>query len=235
MKTTRPLLPGILAALAFHPSGLAEEAPQAAYLNVVNLVALREPTRISLGAFALNEGKPMAPGEGSGLLAIRPGSHPFTLENPAAKPSTVSGSLDLEHGRTVAVICYAETEPDGDGNEGHEVKLRYSVLVEGERSGPRLSLVSLLREPFVGVEISGEPATLERNRARGSPVKLGDAVRVVHRGRLLADWEIAKPLHYLGFLYEHPDSGEVELSLIQNERLEYQAPLEGRREEDDGG
>ncbi len=221
MKTVVPFLAAILTCL---PSLPAQESPQAAYLNVVNLVALREPTRLSLGGFVFNGGEPVAPGEGSGLLAIQPGTHSFTLENPAAKPGQISGDLVLEHGKTVAVICYDEVETGKDG--GREAKLRYSVLIEGDRTGPRLSLVSLLKDPFTGVEISGTPATLAQSQAHSHPVKLGDEVRIVHRGQVLADLRIAKPLHYLGFLFEHPESGAAELSLIQNERLEYQPPLE---------
>lgn len=225
----KPSLLLLLAILAKLPSLPAQEAPQAAYLNVVNLVALREPTRISLGGFVFNGGEPMAPGEGSGLLAIQPGTHPFTLENPAAKPDQLSGQLVLEPGKTVAVICYDETVTDKDG--GSESRLRYSVLVEGGRTGPRLSLVSLLKEPFAAVEISGKSATLTQGQAHSHPVQLGDEIRIVHGGQVLADLPIAKPLHYLGFLFESPESGRVELSLIQNERLEYQPPLEEKNGE----
>jgi len=32
-------------------------------------------------------------------------------------------------------------------------------------------------------------------------------------------FEIAKGIRYIGFLFENPESGEVEVSLIQNEKL----------------
>jgi hypothetical protein len=51
--------------------------------------------------------------------------------------------------------------------------------------------------------------------------------------RTLAEFEIAKPIHYLGFLFENPESREVGFSLIQNEKLEYQAPLESDDEKEE--
>lgn len=203
--------------------------PQAAFLNVVNLVALREPTTIRLGEFALNGGEPLATGETSGLLAILPGNHPLTIANAGAKPEEISLPLVLEGGKTVAAICFDEIKEYRDGTR--ESKLRCTVLVEGDKVGPRLSLVSLLKEPLVGLSLSGEAVTLKAREAHPSEVALEDAITVVHQGRTLAEFEIAKPIHYLGFLFENPESGEVEFSLIQNEKLEYQAPLESEDEE----
>jgi hypothetical protein len=227
-----PLLVTILLILTNPPFLHAQDpAPEAAFLNIVNLVALREPTSIQLGGFALNGGEPMPTGETSGVLAIVPGSHPFTLTNPAAKPETFSLPLVLEAGKTVAVICYDEIKEHRDGSR--EAKLRCSVLVEGEKSGPRLSLISLLQDPFVGISLSGKEVTLSARQAHQADVKLEDAITVVHRGRTLAEFEIAKPIHYLGFLFEDPESGEVGFSLIQNEKLEYQAPLKDDEEKEE--
>ncbi|MDH4411630.1 MAG: hypothetical protein QE273_18600 [Verrucomicrobiales bacterium] len=206
-----------------------EPAPQAAFLNVVNLVALREPTTIQLGGFALNGGEPMPAGEISGLLAILPGNHSLTLTNPGAKPREFALPLVLEAGKTVAVICYEEIKEYRDGSR--EAKLRCSVLVEGDKAGPRLSIVSLLHDPLVGISLSGKEVTLSTREAHQAPVKLEDSITVVHRGRTLAEFEIAKPIHYLGFLFESPESREVGFSLIQNEKLEYQAPLADDDEE----
>lgn len=207
-----------------------EGAPEAAFLNVVNLIALREPTTIRLGDFALNDGEPLNTGATSGLLAIVPGNHALVVANPGAKPEEVSLTLPLDAGKTVAVICYDEVKEYGDGRR--EPKLRCTVLVEGEKAGARLSLVSLLKEPLVGVSLSDRDITLTARQAHQAAVKTGDAIRVVHRGRTLAEFEIAKPIHYLGFLFENPETGEVDFSLIQNEKLEYQPPLESEEESD---
>jgi hypothetical protein len=200
-------------------------APQAGYVNILNLVALREPTRIDFGGFRLNDGGPVAPGEGSGLLAIVPGVHRLTLENPGAKPESASGSVQVEHGRTLAVICFDEVKVFADGSR--EAKLRYNVLVEADADeGARLSLVSLLPDPLVGVEVGGTPATLVPRQAHRMALTIGEEVAITRQGGLLAEIEVDKPVHYIGFLFANPESGEVELSLILNEKLEYQPPLD---------
>ncbi len=220
----RPLLFASVLTLTNLPCGRAQDpVPPAAFLNVVNLIALREPTTIRLGGFALNGGEPMTVGETSGLLAIMPGNHPLTITNPAAKPSELLLPLILEPEKTVAVICYDEIKETREGSR--ETRLRCSVLVEGDRTGPRLSLVSLLRDPLAGLSLSGKDVTLSSREAHQATVELDETITVVHRGRTLAEFEIAKPIHYLGFLFENPGSGEVGFSLIQNERLEYQPPL----------
>lgn len=207
-----------------------DPAPAAGFLNVVNLVTLRQPTRIELGGFQFNGGEPVPAGESSGIIAIVPGTHTFSISNPAAKPDSVSGPLTIEDGKTVAVICYDEVKEYKDGSR--ESKLRFNVLIESNASkGPRLSLVSLMKQPAVAVNVSGEPMTLQARQARQAAVKRGDSVKVVHEGRTLAEIDIAKPIHYIGFLFEDPESGDMELSLIQNEKLEYQPPLEKDWEE----
>lgn len=202
----------------------AEEVPEAAFVNVINLVCLREPTHVALDDFAFNGGEPVAAGERSGLVAIVPGRHLLTLSNREAKPDSVSVPVDLENGKTVVVICYDETKEFDDGSR--ETKLRAEVLVEGEKSGPRLSLVSILPEPFVGIEIGDESITLTPRRAHAVEVALGAVVKIRHGGRVLAEVSMAKACHTIGFLYRKPSSGAVALSLVSNEKLEYEAPLD---------
>ncbi|MDP4584177.1 MAG: hypothetical protein NWR21_06645 [Verrucomicrobiales bacterium] len=206
---------------------LAREAPEAAtagFLNVVNLVGLKSHTFIELGTFALNGGEPVRPGGSSGVLAIKPGSYSFTLSNAAAKPAEVTGDITMEADSTVAIICYDEVKVYRDGSE--EVKLRFNVLVESDAVGPRLSLISLLREPSVGLEVSGDRVSLVPRQAHKRKVALEDEIRIEYGGKTLAEFAIERPLHYLGFLFENIETGEVELSLIENEKLEYQPPLE---------
>ncbi len=215
----------ILSTLA---SGMAycQEAPAGAgFLNVVNLVTLHEPTRIELGGFAFNGGEAIPPGESTGVIAILPGTHTLVLSNPAAKPASMSAPLTIEDGKTVAVICYDEVKESKEGSR--ESKLRYSVLVEGDGSkGPRLSLVSLLKDDQVAVSVSGQPVTLAARQAHPVAVKVGDKIAISGKKGRLTEVEIEKASHYVCFLFENPDSGELEISMIQNERLEYQPPLE---------
>lgn len=208
------------------------EIPQAGFLNLVNLITLKGPTFVELGGFKLNGGEAMAPGDTSGVLAIKPETYTFTLSNAAAKPETVSGSFTMEHGKTVAIICFDEVKESRDGKQ--EAKLRYNLLIESdEQTGPRLSIVSLLNQPLVGIEVSGVPVTLNGRLAHQAKVSLNDEVKIVHKGRTLSEFEVTKPSHSIVFLFENPESGEVEVSMIQNEKLEYHPPLEAEDQDEE--
>ncbi len=224
MKTILLILSIALTGAHFTRAQEPTEAPSAGFLNIVNLITLKSPTYIELGSFALNGGEPVKAGDSSGVLAIKPGSYPFTLSNAAAKPAKVTGEFTMEADRTVAIICYDEVKQYRDGSE--EVKLRYTVLVESDLTGPRLSLVSLLREPLAGLEVSGDPVTLTPRQAHQRKVALEDEIRIEYGGKTLAEFAIERPVHYLGFLFENIEPGEVGISLIENEKLEYQPPLE---------
>lgn len=231
MKTILFIISLVLTGTPFARAQEPNEAPSAGFLNIVNLIALKSPTYIELGSFALNGGDPVKSGDSSGVLAIKPGSYPFTISNAAAKPAKVTGEFTMEADRTVAIICYDEVKEYRDGSE--EVKLRYTVLVESDATGPRLSLVSLLREPLTGFSISGDPVTLTPRLAHQRKVALEDEIRIEHGGKTLAEFAIERPVHYLGFLFENVETGEVGISLIENEKLEYQPPLEtGDRDEE---
>lgn len=208
------------------------ESPQAGFLNLVNLITLKSPTFVDLAGFKLNGGEAMAPGDTSGVLAIKPETYSFTLANAGAKPETITGSFTMEQGKTVAIICYDEVKENRDGKR--EVKLRYNLLIESdEQTGPRLSIVSLLNEPLVGIEVSGVPVTLTERLAHQAKVSLNEEVTIVHKGRTLAGFEVTKPVHTILFLFENPETGEVEISMIQNEKLEYHPPLDGEDEDEE--
>ena len=221
MKHRAAILFPILALVVTSP---AQEPPGAGFLNVVNLVTLREPTKLRLGAFAFNDGEAVRTGETSGLLAVVPGEHHLLVENKGAKPEQTSLALRVEAGKTVAVICYDEAEEKADGKK--EVHLKFSVLVEGDSTGPRLTLVSLLKIPFAGVRVGAREVTLAPRQSHAEEVAVGDKVPVVFEGRTLAELSVTKPVHTIAFLFENPESGEVELSVVQNEKLEYHPPLD---------
>jgi hypothetical protein len=208
-----------------------KEIPQAGFLNVVNLIAMKTPTFIEFGGFPLNGGEAVAPGDNSGVLAVKPNTYSLTISNEGAKPKKVSGGFVLQNGKTVAIICYDEVKEYKDGSK--ETKLRFNVLVEEEeRSGPRLSLVSLLKEPLAGIKVSGETVTLAPGGVFRDDLEIGQRVSVSHEEKSLADFEITKPIHVIGFFYRDPGSGEISLSLIQNEKLEYHPPLDPEEDEE---
>lgn len=207
-----------------------KEAPQAGFLNVVNLITMKTPTFIEFGGFPLNGGDAIPPGESSGILAIKPNTYALSISNAGAKPKKVSGDFLLENGKSAAIICYDEVKEFRDGSK--ETKLRFTVLVEAEgTSGPRLSLVSLLKEPLTGVVVSGKGVPIAPGGVYREEIAKGERVTIVHDGEMLADLEMTKSNHAIGFFYRDPKSGEIRLSLIQNEKLEYHPPLEVEEDE----
>lgn len=206
--------------------------PEAGFLQVVNLISLKSPTYITLGTFAFDDGKPVPTGDSSGMLAIRPSKHTLTVTNEGAKPKEVTTPLEVENGRNLVVICYDEVIEFKDGSK--ESKLRFSILVETpEKDKARISLVSLLRKPVVEANIGKTKVTLAYRKAQQVDATIDDVVRIGVGGNTVGDIEIIKPLHYIAFLYEEPETGEISLSVVQNEKLEYQAPLPDEDEEDE--
>lgn len=200
------------------------EAPQAGYLQVINLIALKSPTYITLGSFPFDDGNPIPTGESSGTLAIKPKTHTLLVRNDAAKPKEATTPVEIQHGLNVVVICFDEMVEYKDGSK--EAKLRFSLLVETPDSeGSRISVVSLLRKQEVPAVIGGKPATLAYRKAYKVEAKQDDVVGISVAGKSVGGIEVLKPAHYIAFLYEDTKTGEPSLSVIQNEKLEYQAPL----------
>jgi len=226
----------VLLLLALNAAGTAgaqdDLPPQAGYLQVINLVSLKSPTYINLGSFAFYSGNPIPTGESSGTLAIKPKTHTLLVRNDAAKPKEATTPVEIIHGRNVVVICFDEMVEYKNGSK--ETKLRFSLLVETPNSEEyRLSVVSLLRQQEVAAVIGGTPATLLYRKAHKVDAKLDEVVGVSVGAKSIGVVEILKPAHYIAFLYEEPETGEISLSVVQNEKLEYQAPLPDEDEEDE--
>lgn len=227
-------LPAItLLILLLRASAPAEDAPPpaAGFLQVINLISLKTPTFISLGKFAFDDGKAIPTGDSSGMLAILPSTHTLTVTNEGAKPKEVTTPLEIQNGRNLVVICYDEVVEFKDGSK--ESKLRFSLLVETpEKDKARISLVSLLRKPVVEANIGKTKLTLAYRKAQQVDATIDDVVLIGVGGNTVGEIEIIKPLHYIAFLYEDPKTGKNALSVVQNEKLEYQAPLPDEDEED---
>jgi len=220
--------------LAILPSTLRaqNEQPEAGFLQFVNLISLPEPTFIKLASFDLNGGEPVAPGDTSGILAIKPSEYTFTLSNKGAKPRSISGPLSIANGSNVVVICYDETKELNDGTT--ESKIKFNLLTESlESEQPRLSLVSLLKTPSVQINVEGKPVMLHERRAYRRDVEMDEVVTITMGPKTLGEIEIPNRSHYICFAYRDPETGEEGLSTIQNEKLEYHPPLEEEPDEEE--
>ncbi|MEX2579166.1 MAG: hypothetical protein WD342_08910 [Verrucomicrobiales bacterium] len=228
-----PVAAVLLVALSFSARAQetgSEDAPEAGFLKVVNLVSLATPTYMRLGDFEFDGGRAIPTGDDSGTLALRPDTYTFTVANEGAEPASASIDVEVEDGKNRIVVCYDEIVELRNGRS--EAKLRLNLLREAPADeGPRLSLVSLLKRAAVPVEINGEASVLRDRQAHRAEPEIGEVVEVRVENERVGRIEVAEPVHYLAFLYRDPASGEVALSLVRNERLEYHPPLEDDAEE----
>jgi len=217
----------------FQPLVAAQDKPLPVegYLQVINLISLRPPTYITLGKFKLDNGNPIPTGGSSGTLAIKPNTHTLLVQNEAAKPSEATTPVEVIHGSNVVVICFDEMVEYKDGSK--ESKLRFSLLTETPNTEDfRISVVSLLRQQEVPAIIGQTPAILTYRKAYKVDAKQDDIVEISIGGKSVGEIETLKPAHYIAFLYEEPETGEISVTVIQNQKLEYAPPLPDEDEED---
>lgn len=219
----------LTATLLALPVAGAQDLPDAGFLKVVNLVSLETPTFISLGSFAFDDGQPILAGEDSGLLALPPDDYTVTVSNEGAKPSSTSMNVKVTDGDNTVVMCYDESSERQDGTIVS--KLAFATLVEEPaQDRPRLSIVSLLKQQTTPVRIDGETVILSDRRAHRIEPELNREISIQVDTTTLESIDIAKPIHYIAFLYRDPENGNIALSLIQNEKLEYHPPLPDEEE-----
>lgn len=211
---------------------LAAQTPEAGFLKVVNLVSLKTPTYIRLGKFEFDGGRPIGAGDNSGTLALDPDTYTITVKNDGAKPKSASVEFETEDARNVVVMCYEEQVELKNGDIVS--KLKFSVLTEAPADDkPRVSIVSLLKQTTVPVSINGETVILaDRNAHRIDP-EIDDTFAIGVDNNDIGEIDITEPTHYLVFLYRDPETNEVALSLIQNEKLEYHPPLDDDEDDED--
>jgi len=214
------------------PGIFAQDTPQAGFLQMVNLVSLDKPTYIEIAGLPMSGGEPVAAGESSGVVALIPNEYRFSIANEEAKPKSAGGEVTVENGKSVVIVFFDEEKEYRDGSK--EIKLRYTVLKElAGKPEAKLSLVSLSVRDSLPVHVGTEPVTLSERKAYAHPVALKDKVEIKYEGKPVGEVEIEKSVHYIAFLYDDPETGTPGLSVIQEEKLEYQAPIDEDEEESD--
>jgi len=223
---------GLLAALHFMAFTLVAQdeeplqtIPDTGFFRTLNLVSLGTPTYLSIGERDFNRGDPIAAGASSGLLALRPGDYTLVVRNEGARPERVSIPFTIENGRNLVIILFETASTNSEGEV--TARLLHTRLTETLDSDlPRLSLVSLLDDPVVRLTLGPHRLEMRPRLAERLEVELEDRFYLRYGNQTLGEIAIAKRVHYLGFLYADPESGEPALSLIENEKLEYHPPLE---------
>ncbi len=219
----------ILCSLLLCPDLPAQEpgaaTPAVGYVQLINGVTLDTPTHIRLGRLKLMGGKPVPPGGVSGMLGLAAGPHDFEITNESCDPPTLTGTIEIEDGKTFAHIFYTESKTDKEGVTTH--RLQYSTQKrQHEHTEPKLSLISLSAEPLITVEVGDRAHLLNTRVAVEIPVELDARITVRQQGRTLDTIAIATPAHYLAFLLDRPDGEGQKLVYIFNKKIIYEPPKE---------
>ncbi|MEM1441905.1 MAG: hypothetical protein AAGF67_06155 [Verrucomicrobiota bacterium] len=220
----------LLLLITFAVSQVMGQAPEAGFLKVVNLISLKSSTFVQLGDFKFNGGDAITAGDDSGTLMIAPKEYTLTVSNDLADPKSESVDFAVENGKTIIVMCYDELMEKSNNEQIH--RIRFNLLTETfEGDFPRLSIVSLMKMSSIPIQVNEETVILENRQAHRINPEIDDSVEIRFDNRLLEDIAIEKPVHYIAFIYRDPETGEAALSLIQNRKLEYQAPLDDTEED----
>ncbi len=226
--------------IAVSVSGFSQDGQpkmRAGFLQMVNLVSLKTPSFIEVAGLSMAGGEPVPTGESSGVVALIPNIYRFSVANESAKPRSRGGSVTVENGKNVIIVFFDEEKEYRDGSK--ETKLRFTIFRElGGNPGAKLSLVSLSNRESLKITAGLKRLTLAGRRSQVIEVELEDEVDIQFEGESLGEIEIDKPIHYIGFLFDNPETGEPEMSVIQEQRLTYQAPIDDgvnktKKEEDD--
>lgn len=210
------------------PSAAQDEAPDPnsyGFLEMVNLIALTEPSYFTFGGYKIAGGEPIETGDSSGYATIQANSYDFTASNAGANPSKVKGKIKIEDGKNSKIVFFDEAREKKDGETEH--RIRFTILTESDsEEGARLTLVSLLNEEFSSATINGQSGPADGREPFLFPVKEGDEISIQAAGKKMDSFEIDDEIHFLCFLFEDPETGSPRLTVVRNENLEYHPPLE---------
>ena len=201
------------------------ETPVAGYIEIVNLVSLRKPSYLKIADIKIMSGEALPTGETSGKLALIPGSYPYFIRNAGAKPATLNGTVKIENGKSFALVFFDELRKKKDGTVEHKLR---SVLLTRQHEKPksRLTIVSLSRKPSIAIKAGTVRVVLKERAARDIQVKKNDTITLSADSEAIGEIEILKPIQYIVFLYDDPESGKLSMSVISNQKVAYDPPME---------
>ncbi|MEM0969368.1 MAG: hypothetical protein AAF191_10125 [Verrucomicrobiota bacterium] len=183
------------------------------YIEVVNAIALKTPTEVSLNRGNEPLWTEMESGHNSGVMPLFTGDYLFRVRNEECVKPEISETIKLTGGAYHTVILYTDLEE----KEGEMVpRLRLSRFSGDRKVGePKLSIVSVSKRPEVQISVGGNPVTLASKRPRQFPVKMEDEVVLKQGAEKLETLEITSPVAYLVFLYDQPDSALLGTTVVR--------------------
>jgi len=193
-----------------------EMAPgNVAFVRIVNAIGLTTPTKVSFRTSAEPKWSEMAPGEASGMRALRLGNYHLMVSNEGCEKPEVEDSIPLTAGGTYAVIILYTEPVQKDEKIVH--RLQYSKLERlGKPDHPRLSVVSLIDLDPLPIQLGDRAVSLAPRMAQHFDMELNQSIKISHRGTEVIDpVEITEEIPYLVFLYKNEATGKVEGSLAR--------------------
>jgi hypothetical protein len=105
-------------------------------------------------------------------------------------------------------------------------RIQYSKLERsGTPKGPRLSVVSLIHEDSLPIQINGSPVSLPPLRAQHFDRTLNESITITHGGApVMEPVEIAAEIPYLVFLFKNQSTGKVEGALAREMNVVLELP-----------
>jgi hypothetical protein len=206
------------------PAEAEEFAPgNIAFVRIVNAIGLKTPTRLSLRRASEPTWTPFEIGEASSMMPMRLGSYNLNLENAGCEKPQVKDSVDLSAGGYYLIVVYTE-EVVKDDKIVH--RLQYSKLRRsGSNNGAKLSIVSLVSQDALPVELNGRQVTLPPRRAQHFDVKVDDEISIAHGGQpVTATFPIVEEISYIVFLYRNEASKQVEGTLAKEINVVLEIP-----------
>jgi hypothetical protein len=195
--------------------GLELAPGNVAFVRIVNAIGLKTPTKVSFRTAAEPKWAELAPGEASGMRALRLGNYRLKVANEGCERPEVEDTIALSTGGIYAVIVLYTEPVMKDGKVVH--RLQYSKLNRTTQPDhPRLSIVSLIDVDALPIELGDRTISLPRRRAQHFDLKLNQSITVRHHGaEVMEPFELAEAIPYLVFLFPNEATGRIEGSLVR--------------------
>ncbi len=204
------------------------------FVRIVNAIGLKTPTKVSFRTASAPKWADLAPGEVSGMRALRLGTYHLRVANEGCERSEVEDTIALTEGGTYAVIVLYTEPVTKDGKVVH--RLQYAKLNRTTPPGqPRLSIVSLIDADALPIKLGDQAISLTPRLAQHFDMQGNQSITVRYQGtEVMEPIEFTEAIPYLVFLFHNEATGKVEGSLAREISVILELPRAMRGKEEPG-
>lgn len=194
------------------------------FVTVLNALSTGAPTGIAVGAFQMNGGAEVAPGDSTGSLGFLAGDYVLMVRNPACVPATFQKPLSVAGGTAQAVVVYADSVRRGDSVVP---VINTATLSQGaERAEVCLSLLSLSARPEIRVQVRSEWIALRPKMPRAVTVKSREVVPYRLEKSGAGDTiELGSDGQFLLVVFDDAPTGRLRSGILAHVKVELDLPL----------